>query len=73
VSRRTDKFDERFVMMIENGDERPSTRKVPEPMVAKPATQKERKERKERLDAAVADITFKSKGTETRGRRSRTI
>jgi hypothetical protein len=43
------------------------------PMLAKPATQKQRKERKERLDAAVADMTFKSKGNETRNRRTRTI
>jgi len=60
-------------MMIEHGNESPPTRKIPEPMLAKPATPKARKERKERLDAAVADMTFKSKGNETRGRRGRTI
>jgi len=60
-------------MMSEYEDESPSTRVAPEPIVAKPATARERKERKERLDAAVADMTFKSKGSETRNRRSRTI
>jgi len=59
--------------MTEHEDESPRVRKVPEPMLAKPATPKERKQRKERLDAAVADMTFKPKGTETRNRRSRTI
>ena len=60
-------------MMIQHGDESAPTRTVPEPMVAKPATARARKERKERLDAAVAEMTFKSKGTETRGRRNGTI
>lgn len=60
-------------MMFEHSGSDSVIRKVPAPTVAKPATPKARKERKERLDAVIADMTFRSRGTETRGRRSRTI